>query len=225
MEKSTIHAPIRVLALYDYKGWAWWHRLHNIKRYLPDDIELDIREVYENFIIDDYDLFMVFEEYLIPLLQYLPPQCLISGSSCARIACAAARAQTEKRCTATIFNSLEMYKSAGALPGMYCCQNGVDSVFFTPAAERPAKLTAAGSATANPSVVKDWISSRRPAIKRKSLYFSEIMPSIRLRSHMRKSVICIIIDLLSISAPHNGKGHLIRLWKLFPVAFQSSLLL
>lgn len=142
MEKSTIHAPIRVLALYDYKGWAWWHRLHNIKRHLPDDIELDIREVYDNFIIDDYDLFMVFEEYLIPLLQYLPPQCLISGSSCARIACAAARAQTEKRCTATIFNSLEMYKSAGALPGMYCCQNGVDSVFFTPAAERPAKLTA-----------------------------------------------------------------------------------
>lgn len=47
MKKRIPYAPIRVLALYDYKGWAWWHRLHNIKRYLPDDIDLDIREVYE----------------------------------------------------------------------------------------------------------------------------------------------------------------------------------
>lgn len=142
MEKNKINSQIRVLAFYDYKGWAWWHRLHNIKKYLPDDICLDLHEIYENFIIDDYDVFMVFEEYLIPLLQYLPYEKIISGSSCARISSAAALAQMEKRCVATVFNSLEMYTAAGALPNMYCCQNGVDSDFFVPAGQPPKGIIA-----------------------------------------------------------------------------------
>lgn len=134
--------PIKILALYDYKGWAWWHRLHNIHRFLPANISLDIKEVYENFYYGAYDYFLIFEEYLLPLLQFLPARQIVAGSSCARIWDNAARLLVEKKCRALVFNSSEMYNSAGGLPGMYCCQNGVDEDIFFPAAKSPQEFTA-----------------------------------------------------------------------------------
>lgn len=135
---------LRILALYDYKGWAWWHRLHNIKRHLPSDIELDIRQVYENFSWQRYDFFLVFESYLLPLLRYIEPSRIIAGSSTLRTAQAAREALRQGQCRALVFNSWEMYALGGATPTphTFCCQNGVDEGFFTPAATPPAAFTA-----------------------------------------------------------------------------------
>ena len=134
--------PIRVLAFYDYKGWAWWHRLHQVQRHLPSDIRMDIREVYDNFPYAQYDFFLILEEYLLPLLRYIPARKIIAGSSCARIACKAASAQKTGKCLGTVFNSLEMYRMAGSLEHTYCCQNGVDTELFSPAPQPPATFTA-----------------------------------------------------------------------------------
>ncbi|MDE7064461.1 MAG: glycosyltransferase family 4 protein [Desulfovibrionaceae bacterium] len=134
--------PIRVLAFYDYKGWAWWHRLHQVQRHLPPDIRMDIREVYDNFPYAQYDFFLILEEYLLPLLRYIPARKIIAGSSCARIACKAASAQKAGKCLGTVFNSLEMYRMAGSLEHTYCCQNGVDPELFSPTPQPPATFTA-----------------------------------------------------------------------------------
>ncbi|MDR2573383.1 MAG: glycosyltransferase family 4 protein [Desulfovibrio sp.] len=134
--------PIRVLAFYDYRGWAWWHRLRHLQRYLPSDIRLDIREIYENFPYTQYDFFMVFEEYLLPLLQYVPAEKIIAGSSCLRIADKAYVAQMQGKCFALVFNSLEMFQTAALSQRAYCCQNGVDANLFSPASRPPETFTA-----------------------------------------------------------------------------------
>ena len=133
---------VKILAFYDYTGRAWWHRLHNIRRFLPSHIVLDIKEVYESFNCGSYDYFLLLEAYLLPLIQFLPPQQIIAGSSCARIADNAAQALAKQKCRALVFNSMEMYASAGGLPAMYCCQNGVDEELFVPAADCPQEFTA-----------------------------------------------------------------------------------
>jgi glycosyltransferase involved in cell wall biosynthesis len=134
--------PVRVLAFYDYKGWAWWHRLHHIQRHLPPDITLDIREVYEDFPHAQYDFFMVFEEYLLSLLRHIPAEGIIAGSSCSRIADKACMAQAHGKCLALVFNSLEMYRAAAPGRRAYCCRNGVDEELFSPAPRPPDTFTA-----------------------------------------------------------------------------------
>lgn len=134
--------PIRVLAFYNYRGWAWWHRLHHIQRHLPPDITLDIREVYVDFSHAQYDFFMVFEEFLLPLLRHIPAEAIIGGSSCSRIASEAYAAQAQNRCLALVFNSLEMYRAAAPGQRAYCCQNGVDEELFSPAPQEPDVFTA-----------------------------------------------------------------------------------
>ncbi|MDR1660056.1 MAG: glycosyltransferase family 4 protein [Desulfovibrio sp.] len=134
--------PVRVLAFYDYKGWAWQHRLQHIQRHLPPDIRLDILEVYENFPLDRYDFFMVLEAYLLPLLQEIPPEKLIAGSSTLRLAENACMALSLGKCRALVFNSREMFSLAAPGQRAYCCQNGVDADLFSPAPRPPEIFTA-----------------------------------------------------------------------------------
>lgn len=139
---QTSVTPLRILAFYDYKGWAWWHRLRHIRRHLPPDISMDIREVYEDFSPAQYDFLMVFEEYLLPLLRHIPVERIIAGSSCARIAGEACSAQMRNQCLALVFNSLEMFRMADPGRRAYCCQNGVDEELFSPAPTSPEIFTA-----------------------------------------------------------------------------------
>ncbi|MDR2820436.1 MAG: glycosyltransferase family 4 protein [Desulfovibrio sp.] len=134
--------PIRVLAFYDHKGWAWWHRLHNVQRHLPTDISMDMREVYDDFAYEQYDFFLVLESYLLPLLRHIPAEKIIAGSSCARIADKACSAQADGHCLALIFNSREMFVATAPGQRTYCCQNGVDTDLFTPALQPPETFTA-----------------------------------------------------------------------------------
>lgn len=133
---------IRVLAFYDYKGWAWYHRLHHIQRHLPPDISLDIHEVYENFSHAQYDFFMVFEAYLLPLLRHISPERIIAGSSCSALAKEACTAQMQNRCLALVFNNLKMFQMAEPGQRAYCCQNGVDEELFSPGSTPPETFTA-----------------------------------------------------------------------------------
>jgi glycosyltransferase involved in cell wall biosynthesis len=134
--------PVRVLAFYDYKGWAWWHRLHNVQRHLPHDVRMDIQELYDDFAFEQYDFFLVLEAYLLPLLRHIPAERIIAGSSCSRIADKACTAKSLGKCLALVFNSLEMYGASTPGQRAYCCQNGVDEELFSPALRPPETFTA-----------------------------------------------------------------------------------
>jgi Glycosyltransferase len=129
---------MKILTLYDYKGGAWWHRTRQIQRFLPPVIRMDVLELYTPFEPPDYDFVMLFEEYLIDAVWFVPPEKIIAGSSTLPLAAKAFEALEQGRCAGLVFNSLEMYQSRTGMHNCFCCQNGVDEELFFPSPAAPA---------------------------------------------------------------------------------------
>jgi len=56
---------IKVLMLYDIKGWAWWHRIRNIAKNQPKDILIHYLALDVKFDHRSYDLVVIFESMFI----------------------------------------------------------------------------------------------------------------------------------------------------------------
>lgn len=133
---------MRVLTLYDYKGGAWWHRTRQLQKHLAPSVQLDVLELYTRFDHTKYDFILLFEEYLIEAIWFVPAHKIIAGSSVSSLDSKAVDALREGRCIAAVFNSLEMYRKHEHIPNCFCCQNGVDEELFFPAASIPEDVVA-----------------------------------------------------------------------------------
>jgi|GEM_PF-852884 len=129
---------IRVLAIYDIEGWAWWNRSQNIRRHLPAGITLEMRRMDQLFDHRKYDFIMIFDPYLISLVQNVPPEKIIVGCSCPKYLEQTISLVTSARCAGGFLNNQEMFRQ-GTLeaPNIFCCQNGVDEELFRPTTEPP----------------------------------------------------------------------------------------
>ncbi|MSM40299.1 MAG: glycosyltransferase [Geobacter sp.] len=129
---------IRVLAVYDIEGWAWWNRSQNIRRHLPTEVTLEMRRMDQLFDHRKYDFIMIFDPYLISLVQNVPPEKIIVGCSCPKYLEQTISLVTSARCAGGFLNNQEMFRQ-GSLeaPNIFCCQNGVDEELFHPATEPP----------------------------------------------------------------------------------------
>lgn len=133
---------MKIAVVYDFKGWAWWHRAHNIKANLTDEFDMDIVPYDQEIDIDRYDLITVFGHHPLQHRTEIPPEKLILGIS---------------NCTERSFGIVSgIFKSGGCIGALanntinyeklldcgdpvFLCQNGVDTDFFHPAPERPDK--------------------------------------------------------------------------------------
>lgn len=131
--------PIRVVTLYDKKGWAWWHRAHQIRRNLSPGFELEILENGTIFNAGDFDLVLLFEHYLLNMVPFAPREKVILGSSCPRLTNELLARLEREKCKAAILNNLAAYRETQGRARSFCCQNGVDEELFRPAPIRPSR--------------------------------------------------------------------------------------
>lgn len=144
---SPAPRPMRVLILYDAKGWAWYHKAYQIQRACGGDIQVDVKLDLEPFAVDDYDYVMIFEanvlsERLEPRGCSIPPQKLIVGSSTPPTLPLMLRLLSEGRARAGFVNNAAVYSKIKDKKRVFCCQNGVDESLFFPAPAPPARFTA-----------------------------------------------------------------------------------
>ena len=121
---------MRVAIFYDRKGWAWWNKSHEIKKHLSSDIQMDIISVDERFDPRAYDLFLLFDGYLIEQLPYIPRNKVIVGCSNARLMSDAIRIADQYDCLALYANNAPVLDAYRDRANLYCCQNGVDTELF-----------------------------------------------------------------------------------------------
>ncbi len=133
---------MKILVFYDNKGGAWWHRTHQLQKNLVPQIQLDILQLYTPFDHTNYDFILLFEEYLIQTVWFVPSHKIIAGSSCSFLANAAYKALDTQKSFGAVYNSQLMYEKYKHFPRVFCCQNGVDADFFTPAKAIPSEVIA-----------------------------------------------------------------------------------
>lgn len=137
-----INNSINVLLLYNIKGWAWWHKAHQIKKNICRDIKIHIKKLGSPIDHTEFDFVLTFNPISIhPSL--VPSFKLITGCSSPFYLREFFEFIDSEKCLAGFVNSLEQYiESKKSLDQVYLCQNGVDIDLFTPCGNPPKKLTA-----------------------------------------------------------------------------------
>jgi len=72
----------RIVLLSDVKGWAWWKKSVEIKRYLSDEFDIDIINILESktgINVKDYDLYFTYGWSYIGNIRAVPIERRISG--------------------------------------------------------------------------------------------------------------------------------------------------
>lgn len=128
---------IKILIFYDEEGWAWWHRAHQIKKNISKDFHIDILKGEELFDHEKYDLLLLFDYYLLDLVQNVPREKIIIGCSCPKTVTDTINIFLKEGCIGGVVNNLETYKYVRHIPNFYCCQNGVDTDLFFPSKTPP----------------------------------------------------------------------------------------
>ncbi|MCC6952487.1 MAG: glycosyltransferase, partial [Deltaproteobacteria bacterium] len=141
-ELKKSHGPIKLLLLYDEVGWAWWHRSQHIKRNISANVEVHIGKLGEYFDHSPFDFVFAFDHDILRELPFVPQDKLIVGNSCPKLIQGALDVLQSGRCAAVIVNNYETFKRYRHLPGVFCCQNGVDLDLFFPAQEPVKELVA-----------------------------------------------------------------------------------
>lgn len=137
---------MRIAAIYDFIGWAWWHRAHNIKKNMPSDIEVVPIQATEVFDVASFDYVMTFSYHPLPDLPDIPPEKLILGiSDCSdKSFSIISEMFASGQCKATVANNIINFERLleHGTP-VFLCQNGVDTSVFHPCKdERPSAPTA-----------------------------------------------------------------------------------
>jgi tetratricopeptide (TPR) repeat protein/glycosyltransferase involved in cell wall biosynthesis len=122
--------PVRVLIFYDEKGWAWWHRSHNIKSNISSQFYIDIKKIGSPFNTLDYDIILLFETYMYEQIYNVPPEKVIVGSSTLKTLPSALNDFISNNFAALVVNNKEAFDNSKNISGIYCCQNGVDEALF-----------------------------------------------------------------------------------------------
>ena len=125
-------SPIRVLIFYDEKGWAWWHRAHNIKKTIDAEFVIEIKKIGAPFSHTEYDIILLFEYYLFDYVKRVPRNKIIVGSSNPKTLDSTVDLLRHEQCAAGIVVDLDSYEEVAARGKFYCCQNGVDEILFYP---------------------------------------------------------------------------------------------
>lgn len=137
---------MRVAVIYDFSGWAWWHRANNIRKNMPNDIEVVPYQAAEKFNVDEYDFVLTFSYHPLSELPEIPKEKLVLGiSDCSNKSFSVISGMlSEDQCRAVVANNVINYERLleFGMP-VFLCQNGVDDEFFHPCPEeRPERPTA-----------------------------------------------------------------------------------
>ncbi len=125
---------IKVVVLYDVRGWAWWHRARNIKKFIRKDIRVDMAKYTDKVDYEKYDLIILFECSLIHFVpeQYRGKVVLGTSTTIASYLEDLTEFLKEHGCIAGLVNNLTAYEMVKENGLFYCCENGVDETFFYP---------------------------------------------------------------------------------------------
>ena len=123
---------MKVAMFYNIKGWAWWHRIQNIKKHIKSDIIIDGVKIGDSFDHRPYDFVVVFEARYVAAAGNTPPSKLIVGCSCPPLLPELKRCVNEINPVAVVVNNTKMWLEASEWSRCFNCPNGVDTDTFYP---------------------------------------------------------------------------------------------
>lgn len=130
---------ISILFLYDREGWAWWHRSHNIKKYISSLFEIDIKKWDQPYDEARYDFIVCFDAYFYDRVAQPVdnPGKLVLGCSAGKLIEATRHVCSFLPHAGVVANSYAAYSELRDALNVFCCQNGVDGDVFYPSPETP----------------------------------------------------------------------------------------
>ncbi len=149
---------MRILIIYDVKGWAWWHKARAIAQHMGSDIEVELACHDQKVDANRYDYVIMFGPYMIKHLPTVPAQKRILGVSntipgnLKRIREIAGAGLVR----AVAANCEIGFKALSDLESLFYCPNGVDADFFHPPATAPDNFSACWVGNPDSSVIKGF---------------------------------------------------------------------
>ena len=124
----------RIFLLVDVKGWAWWWKAHQLKKYLSNEfdfiimLEADMRRRPQR---EDFELFVAFSVTQIHYFKHIPARKKLVNVTAVR-----PNEQIKDKCLsagAVCTNSMQLFNQVKEFhPKVFYCPNGVDHNFFFP---------------------------------------------------------------------------------------------
>lgn len=135
---------IEILLLHDREGWAWWHRSHNIKKYISSLFNVEIKHFDDDYNEDQYDFVVCFDAYFYERVkQHVKDwRKLIVGCSNGKLVEATRHICSFLPHAGVVTNFYAGYSCLKSDTNAFCCQNGVDEEVFYPALQNPAVFKA-----------------------------------------------------------------------------------
>ncbi len=130
---------MRVRMLYDVEGWAWWHRVNNIRRHLPAEFEVEIGRPGEPFDHEGLDYILIFESMFWSAVAHVPSHKVIVGCSCPVLVGDLLDLLREVKPAAALVLNEAMARVVSREYRCYCCPNGVDEQIFFPRTQEVAR--------------------------------------------------------------------------------------
>lgn len=180
-------SSIRVLMLYDVPGWAWWHRVNNVRKHISDAVYVDVARLDAPFDHVRYDFVVILEAMCWYAVSRVPPEKVIVGCSCPKLIGDLVSVLRTHRPAAALVNNATLRKSVPSEFLCYCCPNGVDHVLFSPGARVLDDLRACWVGSTR-SFADKGLSILTEACARTGVPFhpldqAEAIPSARLYTH------------------------------------------
>ncbi len=129
----TATGAIRVLMMYDVPGWAWWHRVNNVRKHVSKAVHVDVARLDARFEHDRYDFVVILEAMFWDAVSQVPPEKVVVGCSCPKLVGDLVSVLRAHRPAAALVNNATLQKAVPPEFLCYCCPNGVDHELFTPA--------------------------------------------------------------------------------------------
>ncbi len=123
---------MNVAMFYNIEGWAWWHRINNIKNFINSSIKITEIKIGDSFDHSLYDLVVVFEARYLYAAGTTPPSKLIIGCSCPALLNELKKVVCKIHPVGVIVNNYEMWKISKRWSNSYNCPNGVNTDTFFP---------------------------------------------------------------------------------------------
>lgn len=124
---------VRTLLLYDAPGWAWYHRAMAVQEWLRNErIQVSVRQRGAPITPEDFDFVVMFGPYALPALTGLYPEQVILGAANPYEVSSVAWAIEHGVCFAGLVNSAAMFEQLREPGRVFLCQNGVDTILFSP---------------------------------------------------------------------------------------------
>lgn len=123
----------RILIIADVEGWAYDRRAKAIRKYAPEDFEVDIAYIWQmdEFDFASYDLVFNIEYACTPNVKQRirnasSKTILVNSHNADHRRCLDRHEMSRKLADFIIYNNMEAYRYYGSAPGSCCISNGVD---------------------------------------------------------------------------------------------------